>query len=81
MMPHNNKLPQNTRTAVLKGCLTLIVFLGILFSLPYGAIWVLNVLRLAGGQDKLDYDLSNWAIAFVFVISIILIITKVRGRK
>lgn len=81
MMLYNKNVPQNTRKAVLKGCLSLIVSLGILASLPYFGIWVLNVLRSASGQDKLNYDLSNWAIAFVFVLFLIIIITKVRKRK
>ena len=81
MMLYNKNLPQDSKKAMLKGCLSLIISLGILASLPYLGIWVLNVLRQAGGQDKLNYDLSNWAIAFVFVLVIILIITKVRKLK
>lgn len=81
MMIYDKNQPQDTRKAVLKGCLSLIILGVIAYSLPYIAIWVINALRKVGGQESLHYTIDNWGISLVSILTIYGIISIRRKHK
>jgi hypothetical protein len=81
MMLYNKNQPQNSRKAVFKGCLSLIILGGIMYVLPYIGIWVINTLRKTGGQESLPYTINNWAVSLLFILTIFIIVSMRRKRK
>lgn len=81
MMLYDKNKPQNSRKAVFKGCLSLIILGGIMYALPYIGIWVINTLRKTGGQESLPYTINNWAVSLLFILTIFIILSMRRKRK